>query len=404
MSNGTNNTTDISEFLADHINTTVEGEGPGTGPVQVVALMHHGATETEVRSMEPKSPNWGDPYKMAEILDARAAQYAKGIVGGGAQQFTIVIARNGGKACATFPFIRVGAPNFTGSGGGFATEPATATGAMQQSMRLHEIQAQGAFALTQGLVSTMKGLLDSTVNRLDTTEKRSDERWLALQNLLLEWQKQSMNSQMRALLIEGGRKLLPLLPAGIATLTGAELPQQVIDDSLTDTLVENFEPAKLQEMLGTFAQASPEAGPFVGVLADHLVRAQRRKAARDAETHRLTSGAPTSFANAEADAAGAAYRALSNRQDQPSPAAKRLVQATQQPPTNGNGHAPAPVATPSPQPASANDDTAVIEAFFARLGPTAEVMFGMMDDKDPDLAKRLRARHAEWTAKIAGGT
>lgn len=396
MNNGTNDRVAIAEFLAEHLSVVIEGEGPGTGPVGVVALMHHaGSNESEVKSFTSQSPVWGDADKMAEIIDAKASTHAKGIVGGGAQQYTIVVSRNTGKACATFPLIRVGASNFTGGGGGFATEPATATGAMQQSMRLHEIQAQGAFALTQGLVSTMKGLLDATVSRLEVTEKRSDERWLALQNLLLEWQKQSMNSQMRSLLIEGARKMLPLLPAGLATLTGAELPQNIVDESLMDTLVTNFEPAKLQEMLGTMAQASPEAGPFVGVLADHLVRAQRRKAARDAETNRLVSEGPMpSFANAEADAAGAAYRALSNNPvPPPSPIAKRLVQVTQ---VNANGNSAHVPAQTAPKPVS-GVDAAIVEGLLQKTSIEQIQMVSSL--LGPELAEMVMKRREQLKAE-----
>jgi len=400
MINGTNGKDDIAQFLSEHVGVVVEGEGPGTGAVQVVALFHIAAAETEIQSMAPgRGAAWGDVDKMADVFDAVATRHARGIVGGGAQQFTLVVVRSGGKPCAVFPFIRVGAQAIQGmgvggvsGGGSLATEPPNAMGAMAMAMRLLETHAQGNFGLTTALATTMRTLVDSLTARLDSTEKRSDERWLALQNLLLEWQKQSMNSQMRALAVEAARKLLPLVPAGLATLTGAELPQNVVEDSLVDTLVENYPPERLQEMLGSMAAASPDSGPFVGVLADHLVRAQRRKAARDAETKRLLND-PTlpTVAVAEADAAGAAYNALRGQQDRPAPAAKRLMEAAQKAPSGG----PKPEAPPSGDAEGA--DAAIVEQLLRKTDPAQIRMLAPMLGQE--LVDKIMQRYEELHAE-----
>jgi hypothetical protein len=150
--------------------------------------------------------------------------------------------------------------------------------------------------------------MDKLATRFETTEKRSDERWFALQKLLVEWQTQAMNSQLRALGVEAARKLMPLLPAAVSTITGSDslVSQRAVEDSLFDTLVENYTGDQLQELIGAMPQGEA-GGALTAVVADQLVCAKKRKEARDRERRED----PTrTYEEAELDAAGQTMRAL----------------------------------------------------------------------------------------------
>ncbi len=43
-----------------------------------------------------------------------------------------------------------------------------------------------------------------------------------------------------------------------------------------------------------------------------------------------------------------------------------------------------------------NEDTELLEGLLASLGPMASMAFGMLDKKNPELAKRLRARYDRY--------
>ncbi len=314
MSNGTNDREAIRQFLEEHINVVIEGPGPGTGPVLGVGLVHHahaGEVALHFLSARQGGPVWGKADAMAEMFDSLATRHARGISGGGSQQFSLNICREGGKPVAVLPFVRVGAAQVVGGNGSLATEPPTATGLVQMAQRMAEITIQGAVQKDLAVTTVMGQLLDKLSTRLDTTERRSDERWLALQNILTQWMQQSASLQLRALGIEAGRRLLPLLPATLSTLTAGKLvPEHAAEDSLFDTLLENQTPTQLQELLATVS-ASSGGGPLAAILSDHLVRARKRKEARAQEHAEIMGALPEcSLEEAERDAMGLAMRAL----------------------------------------------------------------------------------------------
>jgi hypothetical protein len=270
---------------------------------------------------------------------------------------------------------------------------------MAQAQRLLEVLAQGFFGQVGHVMTTMQQNNDRLMTRLDNTEKRSDERWLALQNLLVEQQKLALATQVRTLAIEAGRKLLPLLPAAVSTVTGSDLiPQPAVEESVFDTIVENVAPEKIPEALNAIASAmgsgAADGGPLVGVLADQLVRAQRRKAARDAETKRLLDGGAPSMAAAEADAMGHAYRALQNHPSAPSPTTTSIVGAAT------NSHAMPPTstgATAAVEGDAATANAAIVEGLLARSNPEQIRMLTPM--LGAELVDQILARYTALSAE-----
>jgi hypothetical protein len=384
----------LEDFIAEQFGVVVvEGSGAGSGPVTLIGLVHHthsGDVPVHAMSSRQGGAAWGKPEMMASTFDALSTRHARGVVSGGAQQFSLNVCRGeSGKPTATLPFVRASAPAVAGAGGygGIASEPPNATGALAQVQRLMESLITGAFAQIQHVTTTQASLVDKLSTRLDTQEKRSDERWLALQNLLLQWQQQSVGLQLRALGVEAGRKLLPLLPAALSTLTGSDklIPQAEVENSLFDALLENQSPAQLQEMLSTLS-GQPGGGPLTAILADHLLRARKRKAGREREHAELVGSTAGSYEDGEADAAGVALRALAGQ-----PAGAR----------HANGHANgttthAPAKTSSGNGMMPGD--AMLDVMLSSLSDSeidqVAMLFAAKRPDQPGLADEIKSRYA----------
>ena len=387
-------TTSVRDTIRDWIHemqTDVELEGG----LAILGLLHHNGQgqEVPIQAISNKAQGggkWGNADALADMFDACATRHALGCVGGGAQQFTLhACFGTSGKPTRMIPFGKMGLAHHGGiSGGGLGSEPATGTGALSQSMRLLEVLANGSFSQVQHVTTTQAQLVDKLAGRLDVVEKRSDERWLALQNLLLQWMNQSASLQLRALGIEAGRKLLPLLPAAVSTLTGSDklIPERAVEDSLFDTLLENQSPEQLQELLSTLSSSSG-GGPLAAIIAAHLLRAKKRKAARDRETHELVAGSPPrSYEEAENDAAGVAIRALSGKPVEAKTSG-----------TNGNGHARVQPKTEVPE-AGSMDADAVLSTMLETLNDTeieqVAAMFALKRPDLPGLKDEIKQRYA----------
>jgi hypothetical protein len=154
------------------------------GPVVGAILVHYGiGQETEVTSLtaQKDAALWAKPADMAAHFDKIARRHTAGVVGGGAQQFGLILFRspsgstNGErKASHVLPFQRI-APTGSMVGPGpaaLASEPPTQAGMTMQAQRLLEIQAQGNFALSGNLFQQMMRFLELTVSALK--EERTD--------------------------------------------------------------------------------------------------------------------------------------------------------------------------------------------------------------------------------------
>lgn len=400
--NGSVSRDEIASALAEHLGVVVEGEGPGTGPVQAACLIHHangGATEVELHGLfaQRGGPVWGDAAKMAELLDVIATRHARGIAGGGQQQFQIAIVRSG-KACGFIPFTRVGSPVVAGPGG-LSTEGPTGVGMTSQGMRLLEIHSQGNFQLTGALMTASMNMLDKISARLDAAEARADARAQTIATMIVQFIQMSTNAQLRALGIEAARRLLPLAPGYIAMVAGGDsaAAADTAQQSIFDALVENYSGEQLQQMLAQMA--SGEGGSAVSAIAaDQLVKAKRRKETRDRATKSLVDASPaTTYADGEADAGGDVIRQ-----------ALRAIQAETPQPALPNGHAKGapPKALPKTEakreapdgrPATSRGDD-LLDTMLATVSDSEiEMLATMMAAKrpdQPDLAQRIRDRFA----------
>jgi hypothetical protein len=186
------------------------------------------------------------------------------------------------------------------------------------------------------------------------------------------------------------------LPAALSTLTGSDrlVPQSEVENSLFDTLLESQSPEQLNELLGTVS-ASPGGGALSAILADHLVRAQKRKAARAREHQELMSGLPErSFEEGEDDAAGRAIHALAGKPAEANGASAK---------TNGhtNGHAretPKATATAPTGEAGAMGADAMLDVMLATLNDgeidQVAMMFSAKRPDVPTLGDQIKQRYA----------
>jgi hypothetical protein len=346
------------------------------GGLAMIGLSHFNSAgqEVPVDVVTSKSGEvFADPEKAADRFYNFARRHAAGL--SGAQQFQLAFCYgNSGKPQRTQPFLMAGASAIHGAHG-LSTEAPTGMGQTQQAMRLLEILAQGSFSQVGHVTGTMATLLDKLSARLEASEKRSDERAGALMNVLTVWQQQQVATQVRALMLDGARRILPLLPALASATTGLDVPTDVAEASFFDAMVEAYPPEQLK------AYVSSLTPPANAVAADMLLKAQRRKQQRATDQQSALT-----YDEASADAAGNAWRALGGRPaPDPNPAArivKGLEQHEQQK-TNGqsNGHMKA-----------ADDGAALLDELIALMPDAHGALVGMIEAKNPSLAARLQQR------------
>lgn len=373
------------EIIAWHVERGAEVTE--AGKLTLIALTRFAGNGTEVEIHAVRIADTGtDLPKLGEAMETIATRDARGLGGVNLYQLAAVYGTTG-KPSRFLPFRRAGAlTSGAGPGGGLQTEGPTPTGIVGTGQRWGELAIQQAGAKDVLITNVMGQLIDKLVTRLETSEKRSDERWLALHNSYTAMMDMSMKMQLRALGIEAAKKILPILPAGLSTLTGSDdlVPQRLVEESVFDAIVERVPPETFPEALAALSNTlggAGDAGPIMAILTDQLARARKRKAARD-----LENGGPVSYQIGERDAAGQVRRAL--RGGEPPKTEEDLaaerVAAGLAAKANGKAEANAPKA----------DDTgdAVIDRLLAAAGPMADTMLDGLAAQDPELAKRMRAR------------
>ncbi len=329
---------ELKQWWVDRFAEVVQ-QGERALPLEMAAVVHYAASgaETTLAVFHSKQPtsHWNADHVSTELLNI-AGRHARGL-SGGVQQYAMV-ATFGSKPLRMQPFQRI-SPMQLGQlpGGGLASEGTSPTGQMAQAQRLLETQAQGNFALTAQLVQGYQALVATLVQREAATaatasanEQKAAERFLALQNLILEWTKQAASQQLRQLGIEIARKMLPLAGPAVGLMTGKDLSPAASEAAFFDWLasqdlsMEQLEAARAALPAGDGSSAMGGA-----VFIDLLAKARKRKAEREAAEERAVSGIPhASLARGERDALGDAFAAMGEK---PSEAAKKVLAASSEP-------------------------------------------------------------------------
>lgn len=398
--NGTIDKDEMRMFLTEQFEVVEE-----TGGVSIVSLMHHAHTgPIELLSLKTGHPKWNNPEGMATLFDAYAARHAKGVVGGGAQQYELTVCRGGdNRPSSVLPFIRVGATNVTGPSGSLATEPPTEIGRLQQAQRWGEQITQMTFQSLAGLQHSQQAAIDARDRRINEVEKTNGELWIACKQLLLELDKQRHDVRMQELAAmraaEFQRHLMALAPALINMMTGKDVfPSIMAEESVFEGLAAGSTPEQIRAFTA-FVSTQVKNGEYLaGVINDRYQKYHDKQARLQAEEKRLmrmTPGAP-SYDEAERDAAGEAMRVLKGE----SPTAPKLPPAAKEAPKGSNGGTEvtkeATNGTSGDVTATPSKDTALIERLFAKV---PEGMIGALAAtlaaEDPELAQMIQARYAE---------
>jgi hypothetical protein len=296
------------------------------GSVSIVGLVHHAHSgPNNIHSMKTGHSKWGDATAMAATFDAMAERHAKGIAGGGAQQFELQLCRGDkGVPTTVLPFVRVGSSSIMGPSGSLATEPPTPIGQVQQSMRMGEIVVQGMTGHIGSMYRAQGELVDRLMRRLAEVDHECRELWIACKDLLLEFNKRKHSEKMSELsaarLAEFQRQAMTLAPALINMMAGNEVfPLNAADTSILDTIAA-FASAEDLRLITAGLAAKPGGPEIAATLTDRFDKYHKRKAAEAAEEKRLIEGLPDrTYEEAERDAAGEAIRALRGPVDAPQP-------------------------------------------------------------------------------------
>lgn len=393
MTNGTNDREELKGFLEAEFAAVEE-----TGVVSGVILYHHAHTgAVEVHNMKVGHGKWNKPAEMAHTFDSVAVRHARGIAGGGAQQFELSVIRGDGeRASAVLPFVRVGPSSFTGPGGSLATEPPTPIGLTQQSQRWGEQITQMAFAAMQHLSNAQQRAIDGREASNERLEKINADLWIACKALLLELDKRRHDEKMSELsaarLAEFQKQAMILAPALINMMAGKEVfPLSAADTSTLDTIAAFATPDDLR-MLTAGLAAKPGGAEIAAVLADRFDQYHKRKATEAAAEQRLLRNLPDrSYEEAERDAAGEAIRALRGQPAgaiEPRPAPKAL---------NGHStHTGVVPKTPGTDPDTVkSEDTELVEGLVARVPEgQLDMLTEVLGAADPEFGAKLKARLA----------
>ena len=313
-----NGPTEIAQFIEENMSVVDEDRGPVVG----ASLHHYGVQEAEVYSMTAAKSGdaWGHAVKMADMIDRQAVRHAAGVIGGGAQQFALILFRSPAgttsgearKASHTLPFVRYQRPT-TISGGqamigpghaSLASEPPTPWGAQMQGQRLLEQLVQGGFAMIPVLFNQQGQLLERVLKRLETTETDARETFMALVGLVMK-QIEAAHAQRLELLKFQRTTLLQndfmrLLPAVVNSIAGRDVfPTSAQDESLIRTMHRSFDPTQIRTLCEEVAHKNPVAG---AALVDRFAALDREAQEDAAEMQKLVREAKAG--NPEADAAG----------------------------------------------------------------------------------------------------
>jgi hypothetical protein len=384
--NGSIDRDEIKTFLQEQFDVVEE-----TGGVSIVSLMHHAHTgPVELLSTKAGHSKWGNAESMAQLFDAYAIRHAKGVVGGGAQQYELTICRGGeNRASSVLPFIRVGALNVTGPSGSIATEPPTELGLRQQAQRWGEQIVALTHQSLAGLMHSQQSAIDARDRRLNEVENNNRELFLGLKQTLLEIDRMRHDTRMQELsamrAAEFQKQLMALAPALINMMVGKDvLPTMLAEESLFDAISAGASPDQMR-VLTSFVTANVQNGAYLaGVINDRYSKYHEKQERVRLEEQRLMKALPgRSYDEGERDAAGDALRLLRG-DSPPAPVAPKLPAMST---ANGNG-------MPSVPPAS--KDTELIERLFAKvpegmIGTLAATLAG----EDPELAQAIQTRYAE---------
>ena len=372
------------------------------GALAALVLFHYSSANADISEIDGIRSNqtnlgWGDCEKLSARFGSVAQRFARGISGGGQQQFQIhAVYGTSQKPKRVYPFLKMGQINFmnTTAAGGLATDPPTPMGMNQQAMRWGERLVDRTFGYGEKLMDSQQRALDKRDTTIENLTKENRDLFLALRQVLIDTVKLEHDKRINELQFlrssNERAKLIRLLPALANGIAGRQIfPENAEDSALVRELAEVSDPETVEKLRSILAVKSPEAA---ALLMNRFEEKQKERKQDVENFEKLVTEVrgDGTYEEGELEASGLAGQLRKII----TPEEKRVN-------GNGNGHTarqlPAATEIVEQQP---NDDSHLVDELFSEI-PAAQrtMLFGMLAGRNKGLADRLKARAAKVGSK-----
>lgn len=389
---------EMCAWLKEQFETIEEVEGA----LAALVLFHYSSANADISEIDGIRSNqtnlgWGDCEKLSARFGSVAQRFARGISGGGQQQFQIhAVYGTSQKPKRVYPFLKMGQINFmnTTAAGGLATDPPTPMGMNQQAMRWGERLVDRTFGYGEKLMDSQQRALDKRDTTIESLTKENRDLFLALRQVLIDTVKLEHDKRINELQFlrssNERAKLIRLLPALANGIAGRQIfPENAEDSALVRELAEVSDPETVEKLRSILAVKSPEAA---ALLMNRFEEKQKERKQDVENFEKLVTEVrgDGTYEEGELEASGLAGQLRKII----TPEEKRVN-------GNGNGHTarqlPAATEIVDQQP---NDDSHLVDELFSEI-PAAQrtMLFGMLAGRNKGLADRLKARAAKVGSK-----
>jgi hypothetical protein len=395
---------DIRGWISEMLDPSTTEQDGACSSIMLMHYAHGNDSRTEIQTVKAGDPKF-TVEALSNLFDLLATRYAKGLVGGGAQQFSLH-ATFGTSPTPTrnLPFQRMGRVDVAAGGisaaGALLTEPPTPTGLTQQSQRWVDIMLHGTMLERQAIIGAMAKMIQDLHLTNRELQKDFGNLFLEYRKLLIDIADKQGEQTIRVIAARRNaqmvNELVRLLPAFIPGM-----PQTSADFSILQGVQKMFTPEQVEHMASLAAQSDPATQVAFERFISRLQGIQQA-GQDDARKLQELARQPLGFDPLD-DAGGLGVgdplvidpkerlsRVIGGTQV--GSEVKRLEEKTSSNGGNGGGHsvAPRPVGAPS-------EDEALWDSLFGSASPMKiKMMIGVLAGENPELGERLRARFAKF--------
>jgi hypothetical protein len=365
------------------------------GALAALVLFHYSSANADISEIDGIRSNqtnlgWGDAEKLSNRFSAVAARHAKGLQGGGQQQFQIhAVYGTSQKPKRVYPFLKMGQINFgiMSAASGLVTDPPTPMGMNQQAMRWGERLVDRTFGYGEKLMDSQQRALDKRDTTIESLTKENRDLFLALRQVLIDTVKLEHDKRINELQFlrssNERAKLIRLLPALANGIAGRQIfPENAEDSALVRELAEVSDPETVEKLRSILAVKSPEAA---ALLMNRFEEKQKERKQDVENFEKLVTEVrgDGTYEEGELEASGLAGQL-------------RKIITPEEKRVNGNGHAAPKQLQAAVTEVVSNEDSQLIEELFGEIpGAQRAMLFGMLANKNKGLADRLKARAAK---------
>jgi hypothetical protein len=259
------------------------------GKLTLMSLMHfQGAAQIEVHSKQFVSGTNYESAQVAAMFQGKAETDAQNLIG---MQSYVILAFYGGRksAEARFPLL------IDGEGGvkfnGLSTEGPTATGSLQQGMRLTESIVKGVFGMLSNIQHYQQQFMSEMAHENRQLRQENRDAWSVMKEIMMDQTKLQHEQRIKEMEIRAGLELKQTLMKAAPILTNQLLGKEVFPQSAEDTafiemLAEKLDPEQAKTLLPLLG-LSPTAQ---GALFNRLARYHKEKREGEERVQAITGG------------------------------------------------------------------------------------------------------------------